>query len=108
MNSKGRKSPPNLAGPRHRTIAGDDRGTIKSMVNSPRDEIGFHSIQDRKQNRNYSTSNNGAYSRSKGGMPSNLAGPRHCTIAGDDCGTIKSVVNSPVNSLRDEMGLHSN
>ena len=74
------------------------------MVNSLRDEMGFHSIRDRKQNCNYSTSNNGAYSRRKGDMPPNLAGPRHRTIAGDDHGTIKSVVNSP----RDEMGFHSN
>ena len=50
------------------------------------------------------TSNNGAYSRRKGGMPPNLAGPRYRTIAGNDRGTIKSVVNSP----RDEMGFHSN
>ena len=98
MNSKGRR-PPNLAGPQHCTIAGDDCGTIKSaVVNSPRDEMGFHSNQDRKQNHNYSrTNSNGAYSRRKGRRPPNLAGPRHRTISGNDRGTIKSVVNSPVN-----------
>ena len=105
MNSKGRRRPPYLAGPPHRTIAGDDRGTNKSVVNSPRDEMGLHSNRDQKQNRNYSKSTNRSMnSKGRRRRPPYLAGPPHRTIAGDDRGTNKSVVNSP----RDEMDFHSN
>ena len=64
--------PSNLAGPPHRTIAGDDHGTNKSVVNSPRDEMGLHSNRDRKHNRNYSKSTNRSMNSKGRRRPPNL------------------------------------